>query len=66
MIHDAAVEVTCDGDACSESVYVDLPASARGGYIADDDAIEREIMRDGWGIVEDQHFCPTCCEEDSR
>ena len=46
MIHDAIVEVTCDGDGCNESVFVGLewayrnPHESSGFYDPDDKKIE--------------------------
>ena len=61
MIHDAQVEVTCDG--CMESVYISLPAGARNTYLADDHTIEVALESHGWIVMDDGHYCD-CCAED--
>lgn len=63
MIHDAAVEITCDGVECSESIYVDLPAGARDTYIAEDSKIEKEVAAQGWIVENGQHFCCKECQK---
>ena len=62
MIHDAVVEVTCDGPGCSESTFVPLPATTRGGYTARDADIEAVLAREGWTVQDGQHFCEGCVE----
>ena len=63
MIHDAKVEVTCDGKNCDQSIFVDLPAGARNNYIAEDSAIEKDVAAQGWIVRGAAHFC---CEECER
>jgi hypothetical protein len=72
MIHDAMVEVTCDGtEGCGESVYVGLPytytttSGAGGRYDDDEAAVNRAVREDGWLVSEDgeQHFCSEECKE---
>lgn len=55
MIHDAKVEITCDGEFCTESVFVGLVS---------DEEVERIITQDyGWFIDDGRHFCCVeCCK----
>jgi hypothetical protein len=62
-IHDAQAEVTCDGDDCATNTFIGLPATARGGYRADDRQIERELTRQGWIVRDGQHFCSEGCAD---
>lgn len=59
MIHDAVVEVTCDGDRRS-CEYVPLRAGSRHTYIASDSEIEKALKSMGWICRDGMHFC---CEE---
>ena len=61
MIHDAKVEVTCDGEDCRESMFVDLQAGARNTYLASDSIIEREVEREGWIVRDGNHYCSEEC-----
>lgn len=63
MVHDAQVEVTCDGKHCSESIYVDLPAGARDTYIAEDSQIEKDVVAQDWIVEGGQHFCCQECRD---
>lgn len=63
MIHDATVEVTCDGRNCRESVCVDLPAGARNTYLAEDSQIERDLAAQEWIVENSQHFCCQECRD---
>ncbi len=61
MIHDATVEVTCDGEKCRESVYVELRAGTRDSYIANDEDIERGLKREHeWTVEDGKHYCQSC------
>lgn len=60
MIHDAKVEITCDGKKCKSFIFVDLPAGARNTYLAHDTQIERDVIDQGWIVRDGMHFC---CEE---
>jgi hypothetical protein len=64
MIHDATVEVTCEGKKCKESVFVPLVAGARDTYLADDNDIERDLERDhDWIVKDGHHFCSPECSK---
>jgi hypothetical protein len=66
MIHDAEVEVTCDGKDCRGRVYVGLRAGARDTYIADDSAIERSVAREhDWVVRDGKHYCSEECAPDT-
>jgi hypothetical protein len=66
MIHDAKVEVTCDGEKCRESVTVSPHFMHRdysgknGFYDCSDDAIEELLGLEGWTTDGEEHFCPSC------
>lgn len=62
-IHDATVEVTCDGPKCRESILVDLHAAARSMYFAADSDIAPEIKAQGWTVHGIEHFCDACSPE---
>jgi hypothetical protein len=65
MIHDATVEVSCDGPDCVTSTYVDLPAGTRDTYIARDSDIERHLGGDWWICDGAGHqFCSADCAKD--
>lgn len=69
MIHDATVEVTCDGDRCTESVMISPEYTYRtysehsGSYDTSDEAIERKLEAEGWAVEDGKHFCESCAEE---
>lgn len=60
-IHEAQVEVTCDGKGCKSNTFVQLHATARGGYSASDSEIERDLEDQGWIVKDGQHFCSGEC-----
>lgn len=70
MIHDAVVEVTCNRERCSESVFVKLEWKYRnmsdlsGFYDSNDAAIEDTLVADhDWVVRNGEHFCtPECAE----
>ena len=65
MIHDAQVEVTCDG--CSDSVYIGLhyvysgAMGTQGRYNDDESAIEQDLQTEGWIVREGKHYCSEEC-----
>lgn len=68
MIHDATVEVTCDGPRCNQSVTVTPRVVYSGiGHTApvlddDDEAIGRLIERDhDWLVNGGKQFCCDTC-----
>lgn len=67
MIHDACVEVTCDGPRCRESLSIELPFtypdySGKGGrYDHRPEAVNPLVRQEGWKVRgEDEHFCEAC------
>ncbi len=64
MIHDAIVEVTCDGKNCRESTYIPLPAGVRNTYIAEDSQIEHQLEREEWIVCDGSHYCSRECQEE--
>lgn len=67
MIHDATVEVTCDGNECWESADVPLPyVYSTGGVGRYDDAeekIEARLVKEHHWIVSDgSHYCSERCQ----
>lgn len=66
MIHDARVEITCDGENCHESImvqpdYVYTSQSGAGGhYDCRESAIEKKLLREGWGVRDGKHYCEDC------
>lgn len=73
MIHDAKVEVTCDGKGCRESIDVELPFtypdySGKGGRCDHRPAVVNKLVkREGWTVIGDdddaKHFCENCAED---
>jgi hypothetical protein len=61
MIHDATVEVTCDGYKCQASEFVELRAGAGNSYLASDSEIEKELERHDWVVKDGKHFCCDGC-----
>ena len=67
MIHDAKVEVTCDGSCCHESVEILPPyvyrdySGTNGYYDTSDRAIVKELTNEGWFIQDDKHYCCAEC-----
>lgn len=68
MIHDAVVEVTCDGEHCRESVYVTLDYTyggvmhSRGSYDSDDEKVEERLEENqGWVVRDGKHYCSESC-----
>lgn len=61
MIHDAMVEVTCDGKDCRDSIDIELHAGGRNTYFAADSVIERDLACEGWIIEEGKHYCCGDC-----
>ena len=73
MIHDAFVEVTCDGVKCNSSEWVGLEFvytnySGRGGhYDHDDKKIESSLVENfEWTVVDSKHYCCPECEGVAR
>lgn len=71
MIHDATVEVTCDGESCTASVYAELNwvyggiNHTDGRYDADDKAIEATIVRDHeWFVDGTNQYCSERCRDE--
>lgn len=73
MIHDPTIEVSCDGDNCHDSIYVEMPFtypdySGKGGrYDHRPSAIRSKIEREEWTIIGDDEddaktYCPECSE----
>lgn len=71
MIHDAHVEVTCDGEGCSESIFIALDYTyggllhSSGSYESDDRKIEQKLIRDEeWLVTDGKHYCSDSCQPD--
>jgi hypothetical protein len=69
MIHDAEVEVTCDGEGCRESIRVRPDYTYRdwsghsGSYDCSDEALAKKIEDEGWLVNDGKHFCGESCRE---
>jgi len=68
MIHDAKVEVTCDGKGCYDGVQVEPEfvysgmSESSGRYDTSDKAIERKLGSEHEWIVDDgKHYCCVAC-----
>lgn len=73
MIHDATVEVTCDGNNCGETVVIEPEfvypdySGKNGYYDTKDSSLEKKIKREGWSVINGQHLCESCSpQEDSQ
>jgi hypothetical protein len=74
MIHDAKVEVTCDGKGCRENLFIQLEPfyptySGRGGrYDHDDRKTNRGVQAEGWRVGDDgsTHYCWACAAREGR
>jgi hypothetical protein len=73
MIHDAIVEVTCDGMGCNASEYVTLryvygsTMHASGRYDDDEKRIEEDLTKDHeWIIRDGKHYCCESCADDKE
>jgi hypothetical protein len=67
MIHDAIVEVTCDGDCGNHLMispeYKYTSYSGSGGhYDCSDEAINEKVEKEGWVIDGENHYCEGCSE----
>lgn len=66
MIHDATVEVTCDGEKCMATVVIALRWMYRnmspesGYYDASDKEVERRLVHEAWSVVDGKHYCEEC------
>lgn len=68
MIHDAYIEVTCDGDKCSSTenvsmdfVYMDYTGK-NGWYDHEDEKIESKLIEEfEWIVVDGKHYCNEGC-----
>jgi len=67
MIHDATVEVTCDGSDCNESVVLNPEYVYRtynensGCYDTSDRALHRLLQAEGWTIADGERtYCESC------
>jgi hypothetical protein len=69
MIHDAKVEVTCDGTNCDEFIEITphivyLNGNPDGGvYDTSDRALEKQIESSGWIISDDKQYCSEYCAQ---
>jgi hypothetical protein len=69
VIHDARVEVTCDGDGCAVGIEIEpefcyRDYSGRNGYYdTSDAAIERKLEHEGWFVQDGKHYCEDCKPE---
>lgn len=68
MLHDAHIEVTCDGDKCSSTVNVSMDfcymdyTGKNGYYDHADDKIESKLVEDHeWIVIEGKHYCCAQC-----
>lgn len=67
MIHDATVEVSCDGQRCSQSItlepeFVYPDYSGKNGYYnTKESALEEKLVHEGWLVRDGKHYCCTDC-----
>ena len=68
MIHDAKIEITCDGQDgyCRNSLEYDLPYvysdySGNNGHYSDSEADIETFLKDEGGAIDgDSHYCEDC------
>lgn len=58
--NDATILVECDG--CSDAVYIELQATARGTW--SDGLVQWELMDTGWASIGESDFCKDCLRAD--
>lgn len=69
MIHNAMVEVTCDGKSCNYSMWVKPDfvypdySGKNGYYDTSDSSIEKKLVSDDWIVEDSKHYCCEDCEE---
>jgi hypothetical protein len=65
MIHDATVEVTCDGCGDSRSIQPDFvyrnTSETSGYYDTSDEAIEAKLEQEDWIVRDGKHYCSESC-----
>lgn len=68
-IHDATVEVTCDGKDCTCSLTVEPDfvyrdySGKNGYYNTSDDAIGEKLEIEGWIVQDGKHPCEACKDQ---
>lgn len=70
MLHDAYLEVTCDGDGCGEVANVPMEfayldyTGKNGYYDHEDSKIEAKLVEDfEWIVIDGKHYCCEDCAE---
>lgn len=69
MIHDAQVEVTCDGLDCNASTFIDLPYvyggvnHTFGHYDSKDRTIWNLLKKQDWHVSNERTYCSDACLE---
>ena len=74
MIHDACIEVSCDGPNCIRSVYVPLEfgyatySGEKGSYRDSDADVEKTLAKqeEDWIVEDGKHYCCRECWEDAQ
>jgi hypothetical protein len=72
MIHDAKVQVTCDGKFCrsnleiSPDVVYSNYSGKNGSYNTSDEAIEEKVVEQGWLVKDGKHFCDFCSTDEEE
>ena len=62
MIHDPEVEVTCDGENCSESVFLPMGWNVAGYVLSDIDAARILESDHAWTYKDKKYFCEACSQ----
>jgi hypothetical protein len=68
MIHDANIEVSCDGD-CGDYLQISpeykySSYSGEGGhYDCSDEAISEKVEKEGWTVDGDKQYCEACSQQ---
>lgn len=62
MIHDAKVEVTCDGDRCRSIEWLDMDYGTQGYHLSDTEA-EKELVQREWIVSDGKHYCDEECAQ---
>lgn len=68
MIHEPLIEVTCDGESCDDAIRIEPEFMYRdysgknGDYDCSDDAIEKQLLGEGWVVEGGKHYCDPGCK----
>lgn len=65
MLHDPIAEITCDGEGCIESIFIETTWST-GGYDISDRSEKNQVEDNFWTKDGDKHYCEECTKKLSK